>query len=160
MNETTPEQQAQTEIETLRNEVKELNERISDYAKGCVRATVEQLAFEATIDGLRAELRRQSQELQRAREAYEILRGDSLRCRKLLLTESVEIVATECHKQWAGWTEYMMAKLSEDWDAWAPRWRRQIATEYADLSEQEKESDRVEARKILAALTKPAPEKP
>ena len=32
------------------------------------------------------------------------------------------------------------------------RWKRQVKTPYAELSEKEKESDRVEARKVLEAI--------
>lgn len=75
----------------------------------------------------------------------------------------VEAVAEECHNQWAGWTQYLLSKCVEIEYApgvmrklvpgWAEeRWTRQIKTAYADLPEDEKESDRVEARKILSAL--------
>lgn len=61
----------------------------------------------------------------------------------------VEALAALSHEQWAGWTRWMI-------DAWSSeavaRWERQIATPYAELSEQEKESDRVEARLVLALL--------
>lgn len=78
--------------------------------------------------------------------------------------EEIEIVAEECHRQWAGWTSYLLSKMTgvmkeEDrklyliMDAvWADRWNRQINMPYADLSEEEKGSDRREAIKILIAL--------
>lgn len=70
----------------------------------------------------------------------------------------VDDLAALSHEQWAGWARWMI-------DQWSPeavaRWERQIATPYAELSEKEKESDRVEARRILAlleGLPRPAPE--
>lgn len=74
----------------------------------------------------------------------------------------LEAVAAECHKQWSGWTEHFISKCSGDSTGfavildrvWIDRWKRQIATEYKDLTEEEKESDRREARKILEALKK------
>ena len=58
----------------------------------------------------------------------------------------VEEIAPFEHKQWAHWTKYMLDNLTEENIA---RWRKQIDTEYKDLSEEEKESDRVWARKLL-----------
>lgn len=61
----------------------------------------------------------------------------------------VEALAALSHEQWAGWARWMI-------DQWSPeavaRWERQVATPYAELSEREKESDRVEARRILDLL--------
>lgn len=71
----------------------------------------------------------------------------------------VEMVAAECHRQWAGWTKHFLEKMGGPIGGiltleidWAERWQRQIDTPYAGLSEEERESDRREARKILAAL--------
>lgn len=73
--------------------------------------------------------------------------------------ECLEIVAAECHKQWSGWTEHLLSKTNELpsgnlilGQEWKARWMKQVNTPYAELSESEKESDRREARKILAAL--------
>jgi len=64
--------------------------------------------------------------------------------------------AALCHEQWAGWMEYLFLK-SKQVDgcviipAWAvDRWRRQVATRYSDLSEDEKNSDRNEADRFLS----------
>lgn len=71
-----------------------------------------------------------------------------------------EILAELAHAQWSGWMEYLFSKgvLNEDgtWTmpAWAvERWKRQTETPYADLSFDEKESDRKEADKFLLALS-------
>jgi hypothetical protein len=74
--------------------------------------------------------------------------------------ERLEIAAAECHKQWAGWTEYFLGKMAHSEEGnystlsrvWIDRWRRQIGLPYAELREDEKNSDRREARKILSAL--------
>lgn len=58
----------------------------------------------------------------------------------------VEKIAPLEHDQWAHWTKYMLDNLTEENIA---RWRKQIETKYEDLSEEEKESDRVWARKLL-----------
>ena len=70
-----------------------------------------------------------------------------------------EQLADLCHEQWSGWMKYLFSKgtFNEDgsWTmpAWAvERWQRQIATCYFNLSEDEKESDRVEADKFLALI--------
>lgn len=60
-----------------------------------------------------------------------------------------ERLAALAHEQWAGWTEYLLANLD---DVHIQGWRRQIATPYVELSEHEKESDRKEARRVLAVL--------
>lgn len=77
-----------------------------------------------------------------------------------------------CHQQWSGWMEYQFEKssaltiinhfvnikneedvLSETFcviPKWAEeRWQKQLKTKYEDLSEEEKNSDRKEADKIL-----------
>jgi uncharacterized coiled-coil protein SlyX len=69
-----------------------------------------------------------------------------------------ETLAELAHNQWVGWMEYLFSK-SKQVDccvvipAWAnERWHRQVATRYADLSEEEKDSDRSEADKFLAVF--------
>lgn len=71
--------------------------------------------------------------------------------------EVVELLAALEHERWSGWEKYR-ARCTENGagvpfiDKAIARWRRQRETAYADLSEKEKESDRVEARKTLALL--------
>lgn len=79
----------------------------------------------------------------------------------------LEKLAAQEHDRWAGWMEYLFSKCQfkpnpaspgvGSFEAIIPaasvdHWQRQIDTKYADLSEREKESDRVEARKTLALL--------
>lgn len=69
-----------------------------------------------------------------------------------------EKLAELAHKQWSGWIEYMFNKSLKDFHnatliipKWAvERWGRQASTPYGDLSEEEKDSDRIEADKFLA----------
>ena len=71
-----------------------------------------------------------------------------------------EILAELAHAQWTGWMEYLFSKGIKNEDGtwtmpiWAvERWERQCKTPYADLSFDEKESDRKEADKFLLALS-------
>jgi hypothetical protein len=72
-----------------------------------------------------------------------------------------EALAEYAHEAWSGWMKYMFEKMhavSHDGEntsmvmpAWAvERWTRQANTPYADLPENEKESDRQEADRMLA----------
>jgi hypothetical protein len=67
----------------------------------------------------------------------------------------VEMLAEYAHKAWSGWMIYQFAIC--DCVSWMPpdlynRWYRQAHTEYKDLPENEKESDRIEAYKILDVI--------
>ena len=53
------------------------------------------------------------------------------------------------HQQWAHWTQHMLDNLTPEN---IERWRRQIDTPYAELSEGEKASDRQWADKVLAII--------
>ncbi len=70
-----------------------------------------------------------------------------------------EKLAALAHSQWSGWMEYLFSKCHEDSQgmvvipaSMADRWRRQMRTDYANLPESEKESDRVEADRMLALI--------
>lgn len=77
-----------------------------------------------------------------------------------------EALAELCHTQWSGWMKYLFEKCEDiphpDSDVGEVfvsiptglvyRWGRQLQTPYAQLSEEEKESDRKEADRFLAAL--------
>lgn len=77
-----------------------------------------------------------------------------------------ELIAAECHSQWCGWMRYLFSKCEFKVDpatlegcavipqASVVRWRRQQETPYSELPEHEKESDRVEADKIIALLSR------
>lgn len=71
----------------------------------------------------------------------------------------VEKLAGYAHEAWSGWMRYLFEKSAENPDGsvtipaeLVKRWRRQLETPYEDLPEKEKDSDRIEARKIQATI--------
>lgn len=75
------------------------------------------------------------------------------------LMELIEILADVEHVQWAHWQKYLHSKCTanRNGDLLIPtelvrRWERQLNTPYADLTEDEKESDREEAKRVLESL--------
>jgi hypothetical protein len=74
--------------------------------------------------------------------------------------ELLEEMAAIEHARWAGWETYREETLAkgerrnpDDPESHLERWKRQRETPYRDLSEKEKESDRVEARKTRNLIT-------
>lgn len=70
-----------------------------------------------------------------------------------------EALAAQAHVSWSGWMKYMISKSCVDLDGtitipkdMVMRWTRQMNTPYDQLSEKEKESDRVEADHYLQVL--------
>jgi hypothetical protein len=81
-----------------------------------------------------------------------------------------ERVAELCHAQWSGWMRYMLGDCDSSvchavsgpnaehprprlqHADYLARWRRQLATPYADLSDAEKDSDRAEADRFIALI--------
>lgn len=61
----------------------------------------------------------------------------------------LEKVAELEHEQWAHWTRYMLDNLTPEN---IERWRGQVDTSYAELSEKEKDSDREWAGKVLEII--------
>lgn len=71
-----------------------------------------------------------------------------------------ELVAAVVHESWSHWMKWMFEQgtLNEDGTWTMPadkvnRWHRQMHTSYERLSEEEKLSDRNEARKYLSVFT-------
>lgn len=71
----------------------------------------------------------------------------------------VEKLAALAHEQWSGWMKYLFGLGEENPDGSftiskdkVDRWKRQMRTDYADLPDGERESDRIEARKVLEVL--------
>ena len=62
------------------------------------------------------------------------------------------------HKRWAGWQSFLFSKSEWTENGYlipkelCIRWQRQIDTLYSKLSEEEKESDRIEVRKYLPLI--------
>lgn len=82
-----------------------------------------------------------------------------------------EQLAAYAHEVWSRWMKYLFTKTlswqsdlpSEDGgidgaiipEPFVERWQRQLSTPYAELPENEKESDRAEADKILTIIRDP-----
>ena len=69
-----------------------------------------------------------------------------------------EELADLCHRQWSGWMQYLFNKcrpvIGDGQSVIIPsefveRWQRQMNTPYAELSEAEQNSDRLEADKFI-----------
>ena len=73
--------------------------------------------------------------------------------------ERREALAAYAHDAWSGWMKYLFGKCEKGGGGhalippWAvERWMRQMDTAYKDLPEDEKESDRKEADRMLAIM--------
>ena len=73
--------------------------------------------------------------------------------------EMREKLAKLAHEQWCRWMRYMFTKsfIHRDGSITIPsrlaeRWTRQLNTKYSDLPEEEKESDRIEADKVINVI--------
>lgn len=76
-----------------------------------------------------------------------------------LIEKLIEKLADQEHDRWSRWMKHLFEKSSEDKNgnviipsSLVNRWKRQIDTDYSDLSEKEKESDRIEARKTIKLM--------
>ena len=76
-----------------------------------------------------------------------------------ILDGLVERLAAVEHDRWSHWQRYMHTKGARQNDGslllpgeLVARWEKQIATTYAELGEQEKESDREQVRKYLPLI--------
>ena len=72
-----------------------------------------------------------------------------------------EELAEYAHKAWSGWMKYLFSKSCKQQNGdivipkWAAeRWIRQSNTKYSELQEDEKNSDRDEADKMIEIFTK------
>lgn len=80
------------------------------------------------------------------------------------MSESLrEKLAANAHDSWTSWMTYMFGCGMVDAQgqlvipaSLVERWQRQMVTPYGQLPEQEKRSDRIEADRILFALTNDA----
>ena len=76
-------------------------------------------------------------------------------------SELIEHLSAVEHESWSRWMEYLFSRcpMTEKGDAIIPRelvsrWKKQMDTPYALLSEQEKQSDRDEVAHILPIIRK------
>jgi hypothetical protein len=74
---------------------------------------------------------------------------------------TLEALASVEHERWSHWQRYLHSRctMRSDGSLVIPaeqvhQWTRQMTTPYADLAEEEKESDREQAREYIAALRK------
>lgn len=72
---------------------------------------------------------------------------------------TLEVVASVEHERWSHWQRYLHGQCSELDDGrlvipthLVKRWMKQMDTPYTQLSDEEKESDREQAREYIAAL--------
>lgn len=107
------------------------------------RLAAEIARLKAEVEGLRARI-----ELERANAGrlggFRLLplrRTDAAEC------STLERAARMVHEIWAGWYRWQRDHSTEENVA---RWERQEKTDYSDLSENEKESDRTIARRYLS----------
>jgi hypothetical protein len=68
----------------------------------------------------------------------------------------IEFWAEELHQIWSNWQKYLYSKCIKNDNGslnipkeFVDRWNRQINTEYKDLPEEEKQSDRELAKKVV-----------
>lgn len=76
-----------------------------------------------------------------------------------VLNGLVESLAAIEHERWSHWQRYLHSKCVRQPDGsltlppdLAARWEKQSATKYAELSEQERESDREQVRSYLPLI--------
>jgi hypothetical protein len=74
-------------------------------------------------------------------------------------SELREVFAVQAHKSWSGWMKYLFSHAKTDMFGniiipkyFVSRWKRQMATDYSNLPEKEKESDREEADEYIKLI--------
>jgi len=71
----------------------------------------------------------------------------------------IEPLAEYAHNAWSGWMQYLFSKATDNPDGTVTipelsvsRWKRQMNTDYAELPDNEKTSDRIEAERIVSVI--------
>ncbi len=84
-----------------------------------------------------------------------------MRAKTSIDLDTIESLADVEHEGWSRWMKHLftVSKKNKDGSVTIPkdkveRWERQIKTDYEDLSNKEKESDRKEVRKFVKILKK------
>lgn len=80
---------------------------------------------------------------------------------KAIINGLVEQLAAIEHERWSHWQKYMHSKATKQPDGsmvvpaeLVARWEKQMSTDYADLSDGEKQSDRDQVEKYLSLIVK------
>lgn len=80
---------------------------------------------------------------------------------KAIMDGLVEQLAAIEHERWSHWQKYMHGKATKQPDGsmvvpveLVARWEKQMSTDYADLSDGEKQSDRDQVEKYLFLIVK------
>ena len=78
---------------------------------------------------------------------------------KCIRDDVIEILAQYEHDRWSRWQRYLFSKCRVNKDGsltipkeFVERWARQMNTEYNNLLESEKASDRIEAKRIIKCM--------
>jgi hypothetical protein len=76
-----------------------------------------------------------------------------------VLNSLIEQLAAIEHQRWSHWQRYLHSQCVQQLDGsllipadLVARWQKQIDTQYADLDQEEKESDREQVRKYLPVI--------
>ena len=80
---------------------------------------------------------------------------------KTKITNIVEVLAAQEHDRWSRWMEYLISKceINANGSVTIPKefvdhWTRQLQTDYYQLTPSERDSDRKESIRTIAALLK------
>lgn len=157
--------EAQADIEVLREGREEMEEN-AGHTIGLLQANLAaERAERERLEGLLLRLvkpkpcndRIASLEAENAEQAEEIER-----LKGLPSVDVRESLAELAHEQWSGWMRHLFSKstINPDGTATLPawgveRWQRQVNTPYAQLSDEEQNSDRKEADRVLAVIAPP-----
>ena len=83
------------------------------------------------------------------------------------LNELMDTLAAVEHERWSHWQRYMHNKCIPQGDGallipaeFVKRWEKQIVTQYSELTDAEKESDREQVRKYLPLILRAVGKKP
>jgi chromosome segregation ATPase len=152
------------EIEKLKAELEQVN-GYNDAKRETIERQAEKIKqLEADMADLNGETQRGRAD--RAEQQLKTIVNSLQKLSTLLDGVGIEVLAEAQHAIWASWMKWMFEAGGETWhlgrhdgeDHWVmsndkyERWHRQMNTPYADLPEDEKESDRMVVREHLGFL--------